>query len=134
VEKYGSGLGTNKVLHFYSDLSFWDTFRGAHPWQLLTDESLAVGVLRSVSEMTVQQNAFPRWVLASEDISCMVGLHGGALAVEAALAGLGAEFDLRGIQQMLQQQATQEWPKNGRADLDFYLENGYVSSEANDHR
>jgi putative alpha-1,2-mannosidase len=74
---YGIGQGSGKVLEFYSDLSFWDTFRGAHPWQLLTDESLAVGVLRSVSEMTVQQNAFPRWVLANQDISCMVGLHGG---------------------------------------------------------
>jgi len=53
--------------------------------------------------------------------------------VEAAKSGLGDQFDLKGIQQMLQQQATQDWPKNGRNDLDFYLQNGYVSSEANDH-
>lgn len=79
LEIYGTreGQGSEKLFEFYSDLSFWDTFRGAHPWFLLTDESLAVGVLRSVSEMTQQQNAFPRWVLASTDISCMVGLHGG---------------------------------------------------------
>ena len=75
----GDGRGNEKVFEFYSDLSFWDTFRGAHPWFLLTDESLAVGVLRSVSEMTQQQNAFPRWVLANTDISCMVGVHGGVL-------------------------------------------------------
>jgi hypothetical protein len=65
---------------------------------------------------------------------CYVSLSVGALAVEAAKSGLGDQFDLKGIQKMLQQQATQDWPKNGRADLDFYLENGYVSSEANDHR
>lgn len=57
-----------------------------------------------------------------------------AMAVEAAKSGLGSEFDLKGLQSMLQQQATQPWPKNGRTDLDFYLENGYVSSESSDHR
>ena len=77
MEIYGSDIGSTKVMEFYSDLSLWDTFRGAHPWLLLTDESLAVGVLRSMSEMTQQQNAFPKWVLANNDISCMVGLHGG---------------------------------------------------------
>jgi hypothetical protein len=56
------------------------------------------------------------------------------MAVEAAQSGLGEHFDLKAMQQMLQQQATQEWPKNGRTDLDFYLESGYVSAEANDHR
>ena len=67
--------------------------------------------------------------LFKEAMSCL-----GALAVEAAKSGLGKEFDLAGIQEMLQHMATEPWPKNGRKDLDFYLENGYVSSEADDHR
>ena len=54
--------------------------------------------------------------------------------MEAAESGLGSEFDLKGLQQMLQRMAVEEWPKNGRTDLDFYLEHGYVSSEASDHR
>ena len=75
-EKYGES-GNDGTMEFYSDLSLWDTYRALHPWLLLTDENIAVGVLRSISEMTQQQDAFPRWVLASKDISCMVGLHGG---------------------------------------------------------
>jgi putative alpha-1,2-mannosidase len=95
-----------KVDRFYSDLSLWDTFRTLHPWVLLTDEPMATGILRSMSEMTAQQNGFPRWVLANVDISCMVGLHGSALALEAGLVGLGKEFDLVGMQKILVNQST----------------------------
>lgn len=127
-----SKTSSPKAMQFYSDLSLWDTFRSLHPWLLLKDEPLAVGILRSVSEMTQQQQGYPKWVLANKDISCMVGLHGAALAVEGALAGLGAEFDLKGIQAMLVNQFTTPWPVNGRTDLDNYLSKGFVSIEGND--
>lgn len=120
---------SEKVMKFYSDFSFWDTFRTLHPWLLLTDESLAIGAIRSVGEMTVQQNGFPRWVLASVDISCMIGLHGATAVAEAALIGYEKEFDLAGMQRMLLNQATQPWPVNGRNDIDHYLSEGYVSAE-----
>jgi len=128
-----SAVTSQKAYSFYSDLSLWDTFRTLHPWLLLTDENLAVGVMRSIVEMTEQENSYPKWVLANDDVGCMVGLHGGALALEAALVGLDAEFDVKSIQQMLLNQATLPWPVHGRTDLDFYLANGYVSSEADDH-
>jgi predicted alpha-1,2-mannosidase len=123
---------SSKALQYYSDFSFWDTFRTLHPWLLLTDESLAVGILRSVSEMTQAQMAFPKWVLASVDTGTMIGVHGCALALEGALAGLGKEFDVLGIQKMLIGQFTETWSPNGRTDVDFYMSNGYVSQEAND--
>ena len=106
-ELYPNSTSTShKVMRFYSDLSFWDTFRTLHPWLLLVDENLAVGILRSVSEMTRQQNGFPKWVLASRDTGSMVGLHGSAIALEGALSGFDKEFDVLGIQQMLLNQAT----------------------------
>jgi predicted alpha-1,2-mannosidase len=123
---------SEKTMQFYSDFSFWDTFRTLHPWLLLTDESLAVGILRSVSEMTQQQQGYPKWVLANVDTGGMLGCHGAALALEGALAGLGAEFDVSGIQKMLVNQFTQVWSPNGRNDVDFYMANGYVSAEAGD--
>lgn len=64
---------------FYSDLSLWDTFRSQQPLLLLLDEELAVGVLRSMAEITAQQGVFPRWVLASNEASCMVGNHGSSM-------------------------------------------------------
>ena len=54
------GLGPYSMSRL-SDFSFWDTFRSLHPWLLLTKTDVAVGVLRSVEEMTVEQNAFPKW-------------------------------------------------------------------------
>lgn len=119
--------------NFYSDLSLWDTFRTLHPWLLLTDENLAVGIMRSVVEMTAQENGYPKWVLGNREVGCMVGLHGGSLALEAGLVGLSDEFDIKSLQQMLLNQAVLPWPVHGRADLDFYMANGYVSSEAADN-
>ena len=46
---------------YYSDYSFWDTFRSLHPYILLVDEAKAVGILRSVGEMTVQNQGYPKW-------------------------------------------------------------------------
>jgi putative alpha-1,2-mannosidase len=44
---YGDHLSESpQSYQFYSDLSFWDTFRTAHPWLLLTDEDLAIGIAR----------------------------------------------------------------------------------------
>lgn len=117
---------------FFSDLSFWDTFRTLHPWQLLFSEPLAVGVARSVGEITVQQGAFPRWILGSQETGCMMGLSGSAFTLEAALAGLQSQFDLPAIQRQLLAQSTQNVPLNGRQDVDFYLSNGYVSQDAAD--
>lgn len=48
-----------------------------------------VGMLRSFAEMTAQQQAFPRWVMANHEASCMVGNHGAATVLEAVKSGLG---------------------------------------------
>lgn len=130
---YGDSLTDGNSVYparFFSDFSFWDTFRTLHPWQLLYDEQLAVGVARSVGEITIQQNAFPRWILGSQEESCMIGLSGSAFPLEAAMAGLQKEFDLPAIQQHLLVQSTQNVPMNGRTDVDFYMSHGYVPQDA----
>lgn len=136
IETYGDAFIDQKQanddhsLHFYSDLSFWDTFRTLHPWQLLLSEQLAVGVARSVGEISTQQQAFPRWILGSQEESCMIGLHGSAFILEAALAGLQSLFDITTIQKLLVQQSTQSVPLNGRTDVQFYMSDGYVSQDS----
>ena len=123
------GTGT-RAMQFFSDFSLWDTFRTQGPWQLLTQESLFVGILRSLGEITEQQRAFPKWTTASAEKGCMVGTPGAAMVLEGCLAGMEKEFDIVGIQQSLQTIATEPGAKNGRVDVDFYLEHGYVSVEA----
>ena len=60
-------------------------------------DNLFLGIARSMGEITVQQNAFPRWMLGWREGSCMIGLHGSAFILEAAKAGFGKEFDMLGM-------------------------------------
>jgi putative alpha-1,2-mannosidase len=77
---YGEHLAESPLSYkFYSDLSFWDTFRTAHPWLLLVDEDIAVGIARSSAEITAMQGAFPRWMMAAVDAGCMIGNSGTSL-------------------------------------------------------
>lgn len=121
---YGSADGT-----FYSDFSLWDTVRTQHPWQLLRNEHTALDFARSLTEMTVQQNAFPRWPLASTESSCMIGESGAAVIVECILAGMGKLIDVAAIQPIFLQQSTEPVPLNGRTDVENYISAGFVSQD-----
>jgi hypothetical protein len=52
----------------FSDFSGWDIFRSMLPWTLLTQEPVAMGILRSMAVMSQQQGAFPRWPLANHEV------------------------------------------------------------------
>lgn len=133
---YGMHQGADKAgkpsnqFDFFSDFSLWDTFRTVHPWHLLVNEDISVGFARSLGEMTVQQSAFPRWVLANQEASCMLGEHGVSFIVEAVDAGLGKEFDLANIQKYFLIQSTQPVPINDRSDVANYMTLGYVTEDA----
>lgn len=133
LEKYGDHQVASPVSYeFFSDFSFWDSFRTQHPWLLLLNEDLAVGIARSTAEITSLQGAFPRWMMANHEGSCMIGNSGSALVLEAIGSGLGQEFDVSVIQKALQLQSTKPVPLNGRSGVDFYMTHGYVSQEDND--
>lgn len=114
---------------FYSDLSLWDTFRTQHPWLLLREEPVALGIVQSMADITDQQGAFPRWVLASTESGCMMGEHGAAAVLEALCIGWGTLFDVDMVQSTLLKQATEEGVKNGRKDIEHYMSSGYVSQD-----
>lgn len=61
-------------MQYFSDLSLWDTFRSHIPYQLLTAPSAAVGLMRTLDEMTRQYGYFPRWPLATAESGCNVYL------------------------------------------------------------
>lgn len=144
TESGGLYLGMDKVVHnvtaerqaaygsggiFYSDFSLWDTVRSQHPWQLLRSEPYALEFARSLTEMTVQQNAFPRWPLASTESSCMIGESGAAVIVECILAGMGKMIDVAAIQPIFLKQSTEPVPLNGRSDVENYMSAGFVSQD-----
>jgi predicted alpha-1,2-mannosidase len=128
LAKYGSDAGIANT--FYSDFSLWDTIRTQHPWMLLRNERHALDFARSLADMTVQQNAFPRWPLASTESGCMIGESGAAVLVECILAGMGHLIDVASVQPIFLGQSTEPWPLNGRTDVDHYMSAGYVSQDA----
>eukprot|EP01032_Pedospumella_encystans_P007754 gene7754-9262_t len=147
TESGGLYLGMDKVVHnvtserlakygatgtWYSDFSLWDTVRSQHPWQLLRNERYAVDFARSLAEMTVQQNSFPRWPLASNEASCMIGESGAAVIVELILNGMGDLVDVAAIQPIFLTQSTEPVALNGRSDVEHYMQYGYVSQDVND--
>lgn len=133
IALYGDATATAPLAYaHYSDLSFWDTFRSQHPLLLLLNEDLAVGIIRSVTDMTALQGSFPRWVMANHEASCMVGNHGSAIVLEAIESGLAKHFDASTIQKALLRQSTEQVPINGRTDVEHYLAEGFVSMEASD--
>lgn len=123
------GFGTYSSSYF-SDLSLWDTFRTQHPWLLLTQPDVAVGVARSMLQISIQQGAFPRWTLASNDPGAMMGEAGTAVVVELVLAGLGDTVNASTIQEIVLRQSVEPVPLNGRTDVEHYIKYGYVSKEA----
>jgi predicted alpha-1,2-mannosidase len=127
--KYGVHENSDHQFHWFSDFSLWDTFRTLHPWHFLTNEDLAIGLARSLTEITVQQNAFPRWVLGAHEASCMLGEHGAAFIVEMLLSGLGKEIDAPTIQKIFLNQLTVGGTVNSRTDNNRWLTEGYVSQD-----
>eukprot|EP01034_Spumella_vulgaris_P030503 gene30503-37731_t len=133
IAKYGDSIATSpQSYHFFSDLSLWDTFRTLHPWLLLLNEDLAVGIVRSLAEITIQQEAFPRWMLGNFESSCMFANHGAAVVLEAILAGFGDQFDVKTVQQALLRQSTKEVKLNGRYDVNHYVNEGFVRQDVYD--
>lgn len=133
IQQYGDSTETSPFSYaYYSDLSTWDTFRTQHPWLLLTNEDVAVGIARSTADMTSQMGAFPRWIMANHESGCMIGEHGAAMVVEAVKAGFGDQIDVLTIQKALLLQSTETVPLNGRTDIEHYMSAGYVSSESSD--
>jgi len=144
----------------FSDLSNWDIFRSMLPWLLLTQEPVAMGVMRSMAVMAQQQGAFPRWPLAHHESGCMIGNHAASLLVDALLLftdepsepvggdrtgsapskgaypcgtwAAAAVAAAAAAQPALQQQATVEGAFMGRKDLAHYMDRGFVSFETDD--
>jgi putative alpha-1,2-mannosidase len=104
---------------FFSDLSLWDTFRTLQPWLLLTNEDLAIGVARSMVDITVQQQSFPRWTLVNHEASCMIGESGAWFLLEAALSGF-QELTVRAkdIQLAIYPTLAHQWTNRCRALYD----------------
>ena len=67
-----SGMGDEP---FYSTLSFWDTFRAAHPLYTLIAPEYVDGFVNSALKQGERNGYLPIWPLWGYDTQCMIGTH-----------------------------------------------------------
>ncbi len=78
----------------YTVFSLWDTFRALHPLvSILTPEQNET-YIRALLRMADEGGAMPKWPLASNYTSCMIGYHFASLAADAYAKGY-RNFDLK---------------------------------------
>ena len=60
---------------FYSTLSFWDTFRAAHPLYTILEPERVPGMVDSIRTQGQKTGFLPIWCLWGVDNQCMIGTH-----------------------------------------------------------
>lgn len=113
---------------YYSDLSLWDTFRTLHPWYLLAWPEVQADVNRSILRMVEDGGTLPKWPLAHGYTGGMVGSPAIQVLSESWFKGVRAVDDDAAFDAALAV-ATKPMPRAGRADVEGYLERGYVASD-----
>ncbi len=90
----GTYRGVYRAVHhaegfrYYSDLSFWDTFRTEHPWLTLVYPEYQRDFVRSLLAMADVLGYFPRWPLATGETGGMLGDCGALMVADTWLRGL----------------------------------------------
>lgn len=77
---------------FYTNDGLWDTYRGAHPLQLLLDPKRQTDMIRSYLRMYSQSGWMPSFPALSGDRGVMIGKHSTAMITDAYIKGL-RDFD-----------------------------------------
>ncbi len=72
---------------FYSTLSFWDTFRAAHPLFTIIQPERVPDMVNSCFKYYEKNGFLPIWALWGEDNQCMIGTHSVPVIVDAFMKG-----------------------------------------------
>ena len=67
---------------FYSTLSFWDTFRAAHPLYTILEPERVPGMVDSILRQGRITGFLPIWCLWGVDNQCMIGTHSVPVVVD----------------------------------------------------
>ena len=81
---------------FYSTLSFWDTFRAAHPLYTVIAPDRVPGMVDSMLEQGKKTGFLPIWCLWGEDNQCMIGTHSVPVIVDWFLKDFVGHKDHKG--------------------------------------
>lgn len=109
----------------YTVFSMWDTFRTLHPLLSLVYPERQLAMLRTLTGLTEELNAPPKWELISEEVNMMVGDPLAVIVADSVARGI-RDFDLESLYPYLVRAARDPAHRPG---LTSYLELGYVPME-----
>lgn len=109
---------------YYSNLSFWDTFRGVHPfYTILAPEQVPelVNSMLNQGERTGYLPIMPNW---GRETQCMIATHSVPVIVDAFLKGFGG-VDWRRAYEMVRETLTRSHADRLKEDWDVLDRYGY---------
>ncbi len=115
---------------YYSDFSLWDTYRTLHPLLLLAYPDYARDFARSLSHMARQGGYLPRWPCNRGYTGAMVGDPADIVLAETYIKGIrgwNEESTFDAARLTADAPVPDDAPFGGRADIDGYLERGWVA-------
>ncbi len=135
----GTYLGFDRKLHsapyepFYSDMSFWDTYRTAHPLYNLAYPDYGAHFATSLVRMAEQSGGcMPRWPCGGGDSGSMIGDPADIVLADTWLKEID-DFDVDAAWEAAKLCADNPRPdtaeSGGRHGIDGYLGRGWVFSD-----
>ncbi len=109
----GRYLGFDRKIHTdnsftnYTTFSLWDTFRAAHPLQIITNPDRVEDFINSMLAQYNQYGLLPVWSLYASETNCMIGYHAAPVIAEAYLKGFTG-FDAEAAYKAMKTSAMQD--------------------------
>lgn len=133
--------GFDKQVHvaedydYYSDFSFWDTFRTLHPWLTLVYPEYQRDMIISLLRMYEQDGFLPIWAVPGGDSGTMIGASAELVIADSFVKGL-RNYDTALAYQAVTDSGRKPSPPGstspGRRHVNEYLQLGYVAIDSDE--
>ena len=114
-------IHTAKSKAYYSTLSLWDTYRGAHPLYTIIAPEKVDGFIETMLAHHKVAGYLPVWALWGQENNCMIGNHAIPVIVDAYMKGFKG-FDANEALQAMIESTTKDHPNN---NWTLYNQYGY---------
>lgn len=104
---------------YYTDMSFWDTFRTQHPLLTLMWPERQRDMMRSLAAMQREGGYVPKWPMGMGDSGSMIGQHGASVVADTWLKGL-RDFDVNPLYDSMKATANAPGPPGSYGNRDCF--------------
>ncbi len=104
---------------YYTDMSFWDTFRTQHPLLTLVWPERQRDMMRSLAAMQREGGYVPKWPMGMGDSGSMIGQHGASVVADTWLKGV-RDFDVESLYDSMKATANAPGPPGSYGNRDCF--------------